>query len=229
MKASEPRAHHFAPQCWLAGFTDNGTKSGRLRVTDLELKKQWPTTPPNAGHQRDFYRISQPGQDPGLFEKQFGKIESEIAPLLSSLYAKPRCLTPDEIASLQIFMALQYVRVPAFRPTILKMAERIHHRFLMKNLKSPKTTAKARQRSDVPPDAEGVSYEGMLEFVRGKHYKFSAHNEFFLVRGFKAAADAIIPALQTRHWGTMISGTGSFIGSDNPVTFDGPKGKWSGF
>lgn len=51
------RAHHFTPQCWLAGFTDTGRKDGRLFVTDLKRQKQWPTTPPNAGRRRDFYQV----------------------------------------------------------------------------------------------------------------------------------------------------------------------------
>src|SRR5438552_4108506 len=75
-KSSEARAHHFAPQCWLAGFTDIGEKTGRLWVTDLKRKKQWASTPQNAGHRRDFYRASDPGLDPLTFEKQFSKIES---------------------------------------------------------------------------------------------------------------------------------------------------------
>ena len=47
-----PRAHHFAPQCWLSGFTETGQKAGRLWVTDLKMRKQWPSSPLNAGHRR---------------------------------------------------------------------------------------------------------------------------------------------------------------------------------
>jgi len=59
MKANqnEARAHHFVPQCWLAGFTDTGEKDGMLWVTDLKRKKQWRCKPSEAGHRRDFYRI----------------------------------------------------------------------------------------------------------------------------------------------------------------------------
>ena len=51
--APEPRAHHIVPKCWLAGFTDTGENDGRLWVTDLKRKKQWPSTPINTGHRRD--------------------------------------------------------------------------------------------------------------------------------------------------------------------------------
>jgi hypothetical protein len=37
-KGSEPRAHHFNPQCWPARFTDTGRKDGRLLITDLKRR-----------------------------------------------------------------------------------------------------------------------------------------------------------------------------------------------
>lgn len=48
--ANEARAHHFVPQCWLAGFTDSGQKTGRLWVTDLKRKKQWSCSLSNEFH-----------------------------------------------------------------------------------------------------------------------------------------------------------------------------------
>jgi hypothetical protein len=48
-KHAEPRANHFVPQCWLAGFTETGQKDGRLWVTDLKRRKQWQTSPPKPG------------------------------------------------------------------------------------------------------------------------------------------------------------------------------------
>jgi hypothetical protein len=45
----EPRRHHYVPRCWLAGFTDTGENDARLWVTDLRRRKQWNTSPGNAG------------------------------------------------------------------------------------------------------------------------------------------------------------------------------------
>ncbi|SRR5258708_6215036 len=89
-KRSEPRAHHFVPQCWLAGFTETGQKTGRFWVTDLKNLKQWPSNPRNAGHKRDFYRIADPQVDPVTFEKAFSKIEGFVAPILKRLYEQPQ-------------------------------------------------------------------------------------------------------------------------------------------
>lgn len=58
---AEPRAHHFVPKCWLAGFTDTGEPNGMLYVTDLKRKRQWRCKPSKAGHQRDFNRVNGAG------------------------------------------------------------------------------------------------------------------------------------------------------------------------
>lgn len=229
MTDSEPRAHHFVPQCWLAGFTDNGTKTGSLWVTDLHNKKQWPSSPRKSGFRNNFYRIEDPAPDPVIFEKQFGLIESETAPLLKTLYEKPRLPAPEELATLEVFIAFQYIRVPAFRPWLLKTARTIHKNWILRELKSPKSWERALREMNVPPEAEGASYEQMLRFVREDSYSLSANNDWFLMRGFKAAMDAVLPSLEQRYWSAVISSHGSFIASDNPVVMDGPKGELAGF
>jgi hypothetical protein len=79
VRTSEARAHHYVPQCWLSGFTESGKRGGRLFVTDLTRSKQWPTTPPNAGYERDFNRVEDSNRDPLAFETFFSRIESDIA------------------------------------------------------------------------------------------------------------------------------------------------------
>jgi hypothetical protein len=71
-KQPEPRRHHYAPRCWLAGFTETGEPDGRLWVTDLARRKQWVTSPGNAGFVRDFYRLPGENLDPVMAEKTFG-------------------------------------------------------------------------------------------------------------------------------------------------------------
>ena len=105
--AVEPRAHHYAPQCWLAGFTEDARQDGRLWVTDFKRRKQWKTSPPNAGHTRDFYRISEPGADPVTVEKFYSKIESLIAPLFKYLAGGKQEPNDNEIEALCTFMALR--------------------------------------------------------------------------------------------------------------------------
>jgi hypothetical protein len=220
-KASEPRAHHFLPQCWLAGFTDTGLKDGRLFVTDLKGRKQWPTSPPNAGHRRDFYRVSEANLDPVAFERAFSKIEDVIAPILRDLYGEPREPDVEELDVLLSFAAIQYIRVPAFRPTLLRIADDIHRSAVAGALKNPESWAKALKKAGIPPESRGADYEGMLayerDFIKTGQYSVTAENEFYLFRGLKVAADSIMPSFNARYWQTLHSPSGSFIGSDKPA------------
>jgi hypothetical protein len=225
----EPRAHHFAPRFWLAGFTDTGENDGRLWVTDLKRQKQWPSNPRNAGHRRDFYRVSDPAfGDPVAAEKVFSRIEDSIAPLFKLLDKQPRGPYRHEWESLFTYIAIQWMRVPAFRPTLLRIANGIHRRFLAEALKTPETWAASLKKLGIAADASGAEYDGMVEFEGGHHYTLSAGPEWFLYRGFKAI-EGMVARLGERYWRAAVSSSGSFIGSDNPVSMDGPKGQEIGF
>jgi hypothetical protein len=227
-KGPEPRAHHFVPQCWLSGFTETGERNGRLWVTDLKKRKQWQSNPANAGHRRDFYRVSGPQLDPVAFETAFSKMENSIAPVLKNLNAAKRSPTERELDALVGFMAIQWVRVPAFRPTVLEIADTIHRSMLSEALKTPEKWAATLRDAGIPADSPGADYQKMREFEKFGEYSLSAETEWYLLRAFRAA-EVIIPLLKDRHWKTVLSRTGSFIGSDNPVGIDGPPGQKIGF
>jgi hypothetical protein len=224
----EPRAHHFVPQCWLLGFTETQQKNGRLWVTDLKRKKQSPSSPAESGHRRDFYRVSTPQSDPVMVEKIFSKIEDGIAPLFKALDREQRGPTEDELEVLLGFMAIQWVRVPAFRPTILRIADSFHRAKFSEYLQTPESWARMLKEADIPAGSPGADYEQMREFERSGEYSLSAETEWYLLKAFEGAR-TIIPLLMARHWGVSISRKGSFIGSDNPVVLDGPKGGMVGF
>jgi hypothetical protein len=231
---SEPRAHHHSPQCWLAGFTDSGKKDGRLFVTDLALPKQWLTTPPNAGHRRDFYRVDDSSSiDPVFFEKAFGQLEDVLGPILRSLYTDPRDPNDDELDTLLNFIAIQHMRTPAFRPWFLRLSDSIYRSMISKSLKSREAWEQHLTKAGIPLDSPGADYEGMLKFerevIKTGQYTMTAENEFYLVKGFKLAVEATLPSLRERFWTSLVSPSGSFVGSDSPVMLDGPKGMMVGF
>ncbi len=224
----EPRAHHFVPQCWLSGFTETGQKSGRLWVTDLKKKKQWQSSPPQAGHRRDFYRFSDPQLDPVAAERVFSKIEAELAPVLRRLDDERRGPTKEELDGLLFFMAIQWTRVPAFRPTALAIADRIQRSWMSRALKSPETWAATLKELNIPADSSGAQYDAMRDFQRPGKYSLSAEPEWFLLRAFQASK-GIVRSLSARRRAAYVSKRGSFIGSDNPVALDGPKDQMIGF
>src|SRR5260370_21986042 len=161
---AEPRRHHCVHQCWLAGFTESSTNEGRLWVTDLSRQKQWATTPENARHIRDFYRLSEPTPDPVVVEKFFSELESQVAPILKSIDREQRQPNDDELDALLHFMAYQLVRVPRFRPFALEILDRVARQKLAEELQSRDTWLAALKKAGMDPDASGADYEGMKRF-----------------------------------------------------------------
>src|SRR5205814_4197810 len=76
--------HHHTPAGYLAGFTLEGTKSGRLHVLNLRTGKEWPSTPYKAGRQRHFYKVK--GADPDAFENELMRLESDALAVIHRVH-----------------------------------------------------------------------------------------------------------------------------------------------
>jgi Protein of unknown function (DUF4238) len=228
IKGSNPRAHHYVPQCWLAGFTEDGNNAARLWQSNLKTGKQWPTTPLNAGHRRDFYRLTDPEKDPVMIEKKLSEIEGTIAPILKRLDNDRRMPDADELGSLIVFMAIQWIRVPAFRPTIQGVTESLMQEHMADALSTPEAWSQVLRQAGIPADSPGSDYQKMREFIESGAYYINADNDWHVKTGFTAAID-VIESLENRFWGISVSEKGDFIASDNPVVLDGPAGQKMGF
>jgi hypothetical protein len=79
------RNHHFVPQGYLAGFTENGTRDGRLIVSDLVSCSLFQTKPRNVAAKRDFNRIDAEGQDPDVLERALGEFEGRAASVIRGI------------------------------------------------------------------------------------------------------------------------------------------------
>jgi hypothetical protein len=224
-----PRRHHYVPRCWLAGFTDTGEQDGGLFVTDFTRRKQWAGVPGSVGFIRDFYRLEDEQiDDPVRVEKALSQIEGEVAPILRAIDRERRSPKPEEIDPLLYFMAIQWSRVPAFRPLVLSVAKRISDERITEILQSPDSWKAALERAGISPDTPGAEYEEMKAAFEADAFNLSAPTDWYVQRAFRAV-DAILPGLHKRYWTTLVSPSGSFIGSDNPVALDGEKGKLIGF
>jgi hypothetical protein len=225
---AEPRRHHYVPQCWLAGFTETGENDGRLWVTDFSRQRQWPTTPANAGHIRDFYRLTDPAPDPVVVERFFSQLEGMVAPVLRGLHTERRPPREDELDLLLHFIAYQWVRVPSFRPFVLGVLERITRERMTQELRTPQTWHAALMEAGMDPDAPGADYEGMKRFFESGEYSISAETDWYLQKAF-SGVDGIVECLRRRYWGTSISPGGRLIASDSPVVLEGERGQMVGF
>ena len=142
---------------------------------------------------------------------------------------RERC-PPDKeaFAKLLYFMAIQWARVPAFRPMIYKVLDDVARERLAIDLKSKEAWLAALKDAGMAEDAPGASYESMLEFYNSGQFSIKVQTEWYLQQTYKSA-EHIFPILAGRKWRMTCSPSGGFIGSDNPVTLDAAKGKMIGF
>jgi hypothetical protein len=80
------RRHHYHPQCYLKGFTQNRNKP-KLFVTDVVEKKTFYAHPRKIAAERDFNRVDVPGQAPDAVGQGMSKFEGELAPALERIIA----------------------------------------------------------------------------------------------------------------------------------------------
>lgn len=70
----------------------------------------------------------------------------------------------EQLDSLLSFAAIMFVRVPSFRPFVLKLEESIVKGTFAEALKSRETWEAFLRRADVASDTPGASYEECLQF-----------------------------------------------------------------
>jgi hypothetical protein len=227
-QGNEPRKHHYVPKCWLAGFTETGEKDARLWVTDLSRQKQWPSTPENAGHIKDFYRLADPAPDPVVVETFFSKLEDLAAPVMKRIDRERTRPDRDELDALLHFMAYQWVRVPRFRPFALQIVERITRGKMSEDLQSRERWMASLVADGMDPDSPATEYESVKRIFESGNWSISAQTGWYIQRAFQDV-NTILDCLRERYWGISFTDQGRLIASDNPVALEGAKGQMIGF
>src|SRR5438309_1202017 len=167
------RNHHFVPQGYLADFTEEGTRDGRLFVSDLVSRSVFQTKPRNVGAERDFNRIDVDGQDPDALERALGEFEGRAISVIRGIQTSGELPADEEFSYVLNLMALLIVRNPRSRKN---MNNARHHtvRVIGDLLASNKRLfehhiAKAKEDGFIPRDAE-VSFQAMRQFIHEDQY-----------------------------------------------------------
>src|SRR5690349_4884447 len=107
----EPRQHHILPAFYLTGFTDTGTRKGRVHVFDYRQPKRYWARPDTVAHERDYYRMYEPDQDEYAIEKALAQLEDKLAAVLQEVVARGgRIQKLKELGTLLSLAALLYAR-----------------------------------------------------------------------------------------------------------------------
>ena len=121
---SPPRRHHYVPAFYLAQFTIEGSRNGRLFVFDQHRLNSWLSTPDGTAHQRDFYAIDI-GSDvhPATFEaKVLSELDGKSSSIVHKLLSDKEAPTGEDLNVLLNFVAVSMARIPRTRQLVDQVA-----------------------------------------------------------------------------------------------------------
>ena len=216
----QPRHHHYLSQCYLKGFTNDGTAEGQLFVIKVEDGGTFRTTPRNVAGIRDFNAVE--GQPTGQLENELSKLEGMVAPALDRIiHAQSIADAGDWVAFLNL-VALFAVHNPRDRNTAGEYVSELLDMVLQVALASPERWAtqikNMRESGAIEDDFEFPSYNEMKTARKNNEVKLK------LTRGFHnwlelGSHKKVLDTMHLRKWSLFITkeNTGTFITVDHPV------------
>ncbi|MGB6144181.1 MAG: DUF4238 domain-containing protein [Rhodanobacter sp.] len=211
--------HHFLSQCYLRGFTDNGSKKSKLIGVDRETGKSFATTPRNVGSLRDFNRIDAEGIDPDALENSLSEFEAGAAQALRALAERAK-FEGEVLDNVLTLAGLLHVRSPGQREHWRKFQAQVAERIMDITLATPERWEnQLRQMREAGQELKGdTSYENAKRFFDSKAYTIDVAREHHIRMEF-VGLDAVMPFLMQRRWLLLeaTADTGPFVTSDHPV------------
>jgi hypothetical protein len=214
---SEARAHHYIPQCYLNNFTTGG----KILAVDLQNGKHFRTNPKNVAQERDFNRVEADKIAPDYLEKQYGKFESELAPILKALRAGEKCSKPEFDHVLNLITLLAN-RNPRHRKTFSEFQDEVAQQVLRLATATPERWAgqvkQAWQAGALPENIKDVPYEAIRDLVTNRKLKLAATTSQHAAIELGVFEDLLeVIAQRTWRWLHADATSGGFITSDHPV------------
>ena len=223
------RNHHFVAQGYLAGFTDDGTRHGKLTVFDLDSRRVFRTGPRNVAAKRDFNRVNLEGRTPDDLERSLGDFEGKAISAIRRVQERGEPLTSEALNHVVTLMTLLVVRNPRFRRAA-NDARRHEVRIIGDILTSDRRiyehhVAKAKKDGFIPEHVD-VPFEEMAAFIKGDQYTVEVSTTESLSLEF-GIFQSIFDTLASRSWSLVTAGPDApdFVTCDHPVAvvFRDPK------
>lgn len=216
------RHHHFLSQCYLRGFTNNGSKKSKLRVINVADGTHFETKPRNVGGIRDFNRIDAEGVDQNILEKSLADFEGEAATAIKAL-VEGEDFSGERREIVLYLIGLLAIRSPHRREQMRTFQAQIIERVMDLSLDS-------KERWDFQIEGlrmsggkvlDNVTYEDVKRFHESKAYTIQVAREHH-IRIEMSLLQTIVPLLSARNWSLIRSDddSGSFITTDRPVLLE---------
>ncbi len=217
--SSQERHHHYVSAFHLAGFTDDGTKTGRLYVIDRELSREWASSPVGTAKKRDYNAV-EARPDQNVVERAFAKIEGQAAGVFQEIVRTRKIPDRPALDCLINYVALAATRVPRSREVAAAIADRIPKDQFRQVFEAPGAFEKISQEFaalGIEMDQKGFSQ--LREHLLGDEVQMSMDQTTMVMTTFQAAAE-FVPHLRQRRWMLAILNDDApdLICSDCPVS-----------
>lgn len=112
---SSPRKHHYLPQFYLKGFSNNRISIYQMVKSDC---RNFKCNIKDAAAIRDFHVIDEEVDDPQLIERRIAEVESDLSRHYSSFLMNGIKSADEDVYACLLLLSFLRVRVPAFKSHI---------------------------------------------------------------------------------------------------------------
>jgi hypothetical protein len=213
---SEPRKHHYIPQCYLRNFSiDNRRK--QVLLLDMKRKIKRVVSIADIAQRRDFNRVEIHDVDPNALEKSFSKFEDDVSRSIK-IIVDGGDFTAEIKDNILNLIALLAVRSPQKRNGFAQSYAHVAKIIMDISLTSEKSWHAYMKKF---PIDQRVSFEKAKDFFESDSYKIATRRETH-IRDELKMFEVVLPLLYARKWQLIIgnSPTHLFFTSDNPVVIN---------
>jgi hypothetical protein len=220
-------AHHYVPRFYLKGFTD---KQRKLWVYE-QAKALRPSKPKDEAHRENYYVFTDRGYPDDQVEKLLSKAESLVAPVICKLRNPQFRMTEQQRNELYTFIAMTFVRVPAYRDFVDRQAAMLMSRLTLEHARDAKRFRATLEKYEAETGDSVGDYEQLRQFILGGNYEVSQKSAGYNLKMAFESGLEISELLETDYeYDIWYAPQGSFfITCDNPVITIEPDGDGTAF
>jgi len=218
----ESADHHYVPEFYLKGFMD---KKHVLWVYEKGTNAPRPSTPKQEGHRENYYTFTDRGYADDSAEKMLSRAESMVAPTIRKLANPQFKMTDKQRSELYSFVALMFVRVPAYREFLDDQAGRMMKAFGQKKARDKEEFyAGLRQYESETGKPLGMDPEKLREFAMSDRYTVKQMSVAFNLQFALRACITIAEILDREYSDDVLYAPAGqfFLTCDNPIVTLGP-------
>ena len=216
MSESPVADHHYVPKFYLKGFMD------RQQVLWVYEKGQNAPRPSNAkkeGHRENYYTFTDRGTPDDSTEKMLSKAESMVAPTIKKLRNPQFKMNDTQRSELYTFVALMFVRVPAYREFLDAQASKFMKRVSQGLARDRDEFYRTLKAYEAETGESIADPEGLRTFAAGDNYSVTQQSVGYnLLLAFRSCITIFEVLEKEYRYDIYYAAADSyFITCDNPI------------